>query len=375
MTTSEHMQRALDLARRVVGLTSPNPAVGCVLVKEGRVVAEAHTAPGGRPHAEAEALKAAGAAARGATAYVSLEPCSHHGQTPPCAEALIAAGVRRVVFSLTDPDPRVAGRGRAALEAAGVQVVEGDGAEESARLLEDYIKHRRTGLPFVIVKYAASLDGKIAAASGDSRWVSGPDTLAWAHEMRTRLDAIMVGVSTVVIDNPQLTARPGGVEAARQPLRVVVDSRGRTPSDAAVLSGTAPTLIATTHAASPEWKAAMKAKGGEVVEFAADEAGRVSLRPLLEELGVRGIVRLLVEGGGVLHGSFFDQRLVDKLYAVIAPLIIGAADAPGAIAGSGASRMADALHLREVTVERLGRDILITGYPEGSAAMREASGT
>lgn len=369
------MARALELARRVAGLTSPNPAVGCVLVKDGRVVAEAHTAPGGRPHAEAQALEAADAAARGATAYVSLEPCAHHGQTPPCVEALIAAGVRRVVFSLTDPDPRVAGRGRAALEAAGVEVEQGDGAEESARLLEDYIKHRRTGLPFVIVKYAASLDGKIAAASGDSRWVSGPDTLAWAHEMRTRLDAIMVGVSTVVVDNPQLTARPGGVEAARQPLRVVVDSRGRTPTDAAVLSGPAPTLIATTSAAPREWRAAMKAKGAEVAEFAADEAGRVSLRPLLAELGARGIVRLLVEGGGVLHGSFFDQRLVDKLHAVIAPLIIGAAQAPGAIAGSGASRMADALHLREVTVERLGRDILVTGYPEAAAEMLETSGT
>jgi diaminohydroxyphosphoribosylaminopyrimidine deaminase / 5-amino-6-(5-phosphoribosylamino)uracil reductase len=358
------MRRALDLARQAVGTTSPNPPVGAVIAKNGAIVGEGHDGPGGRPHAEPVALEAAGEAARGATAYVTLEPCSHHGQTPPCAEALIAAGVSRVVFSIIDPDDRVAGRGRAMLEAAGIEVEQGDGAEESTRVLEAYIKHRRTGLPFVIVKYAASLDGKIAASSGDSRWVSGPDTLAWAHQMRTELDAIMVGVSTVVIDNPMLTARPGGVEAERQPLRIVVDSTGRTPGDAAVLKGAAKTLIATTAAAADEWRRSIEAQGAEIAAYPEDASGRVSLLPLLKDLGKRGVLKLLVEGGGVLHGSFFDQRLVDKVHAVIAPMVIGASKAPGAVAGKGAARMADALRLKDVSVDRLGGDILVTGYLE-----------
>ncbi len=225
-----------------------------------------------------------------------------------------------------------------------------------------YIKHRRTGLPFVIVKYAATLDGKIAAATGDSRWVSGPDTLAWAHAMRPHIDAIMVGVSTVVIDDPQLTARPGGVDAAHQPLRIVADSSGRTPEAAKVLTGPARTLIATTAASSAGWRETMAAAGAEVIVLPAAD-GRVSLPDLLDDLGRRGVLTLLVEGGGVLHGSFFDQRLVDKVHAVIAPIIVGASKAPGAVEGRGAERMRDAVRLRDLTVERLGDDILVTGYP------------
>lgn len=364
MAASPFMQRALELAARAAGTTSPNPAVGCVIVKDGRVVGEGFTQAGGRPHAETEALAAAGASAAGADVYVTLEPCSHHGRTPPCDDALVEAGVKRVLLAIEDPDTRVAGNGRRKLEAAGVMVEEGDGAEESARLLEDYIKHRRTGLPFVVVKYAASLDGKIAAASGDSRWVSGPETLRWAHANRPGFDAIVVGVSTVVVDNPMLTARPEGVESPRQPLRVVVDSRGRTPHEGNVLQGESKTLIATTEASPADWRKRVESRGAEVVVYPADEAGRVSLRPLLEDLGRRGIVRLLVEGGGVLHGGFFDQRLVDKVTIVIAPMIVGAASAPGAVAGKGAERMADALRLRDVTVERLGDDILVVGYPK-----------
>jgi diaminohydroxyphosphoribosylaminopyrimidine deaminase / 5-amino-6-(5-phosphoribosylamino)uracil reductase len=357
------MARALALARSVRGATSPNPWVGAVVVNAGNVVAEGATAPPGGPHAEVVALGAAGDRARGGTLFVTLEPCSHHGRTPPCVEAIRAAGVARVIFSLIDPDPRVAGRGRQALEAAGVAVETGDGAEESALLLEAYLKHRRTGLPFVRVKYAASLDGKIAAASGDSRWVSGPQTLAWAHEMRTWIDAIMVGVETVLIDNPMLTARPAGLESERQPLRIVVDSRGRTPSTAAVFTGSAPTLIATTSAASDTWRGSILATGAELAVLPSVAEGRVSLPDLLRLLGDRGILDLLVEGGGVLNGAFFDARLVDKLHAVIAPMIVGARDAAGAVSGQGARRMVDALRLRDVTVERLGDDVLVTGYP------------
>ena len=213
----------------------------------------------------------------------------------------------------------------------------------------------------VIAKFAASLDGKIASTSGDSRWVSGPKTLEWSQALRQRIDAIAVGVETVVVDDPQLTARVGDGLAERQPLRIVLDSSGRTPKEAKVLGAGAPTLIVATDASSKEWRCAMTDAGAEV-EVLPGEAGRVDLPALLDLLGARGVLTLLIEGGGVLHGSFFDQGLVDKVHAVIAPMIIGGATTATAVAGTGASRMADALRLREVTVERLGDDVLITGY-------------
>jgi diaminohydroxyphosphoribosylaminopyrimidine deaminase/5-amino-6-(5-phosphoribosylamino)uracil reductase len=358
------MRQALDLAKRAHGSTSPNPWVGAVIVTDGRIVGEGYTRPPGGPHAEIVALEQAGASARGGTMYVTLEPCSHHGRTPPCTDAVIAAGISKVVFAIEDPDPQVSGSGRRQLEASGVAVEEGDGAEESARLLEAYVKHRRTQLPFVIAKYASSLDGRIAAASGDSRWVSGPATLTWAHQGRTKLDAIIVGSSTVVIDDPQLTARPEGVLAERQPLRVVVDSTGRVSREAQVLSPVAKTLVATTARSSSEWRRSIEATGAEVLVLAEDHEGRVPLGELLRDLGARGIVTALVEGGGVLLGSFFDQQLVDKVTAVIAPMIIGAGDAPAAVVGRGAQVMAQATRLLDVTVERLGDDILVTGYPD-----------
>ncbi|MDZ4277570.1 MAG: bifunctional diaminohydroxyphosphoribosylaminopyrimidine deaminase/5-amino-6-(5-phosphoribosylamino)uracil reductase RibD, partial [Dehalococcoidia bacterium] len=233
---------------------------------------------------------------------------------------------------------------------------------EARRINEAYLKHRETGRPFVIAKFAASLDGKIAATSGDSRWVSGPETRAWSHELRTRIDAIAVGVNTVLVDDPQLTARPGDQPAERQPLRVVVDSRGRTPREAKALQCGAPALVATTRASPEGWRSEIESTGARVEVLAADEPGRVSLPALLDHLGASDVVTLLIEGGGVLLGSFFDQRLVDKVHAVIAPMIIGGRTAPSAVAGEGASRMADALRLREVSAEQLGADLLVTGY-------------
>jgi len=362
------MARALALADQALGTTSPNPAVGCVIVRDGVVVGEGLTQPPGQAHAEVVALQAAGEHARGATAYVTLEPCSHHGRTPPCANALIEAGVSRVVYAIDDPDERVAGRGAAMLRAAGIEVEQGDGAAESARLLEAYLKHRRTGLPFVICKYAATLDGRLGAGSGDSRWVSGPETLKWAHAGRTKLDAIMVGSSTVVIDNPQLTARPDGVPAQRQLLRVVADSSGRISPQARVLDGAAKTLVVTTERSSETWRRGIEATGHEVLVGPSGADGRVSLPDLLSTLGRRGALSLLVEGGGVLHGSFFDQRLVDKVTIVIAPMVLGAGAM--AVEGRNAPYMRDAVHLRDLTVERLGEDTLYTGYcvyPEASA--------
>ena len=363
MAISEQMQLALEEGRRALGWSSPNPAVGAVVVRDGEVVGAGRTQPPGGDHAEVGALRAAGERARGATVYVTLEPCAHTGRTPPCSSALIEAGVASVRYAIGDPDPDVNGAGRRALEAARVAVDEGDGAEQAAAQLEGYLHQRRTGRPFVVVKFAASLDGRIAASSGDSRWVSGPQTLEWAHEQRPGLDAIVVGSGTVVVDDPQLTARPGGSsEGAHQPLRVVADSRGRTPEGARVLAGDSPTLIATS-AASPEgWRERMAALGAEVVVL-PESGGHVDLDALIRALGERGALTVLFEGGGILLGSLFDGRLVDRVQAIIAPVVIGADAAPAAVAGRGVERMAQAPRLREVTVTRLGEDTLISGLP------------
>ncbi len=357
------MQRALALSKEATGKVSPNPAVGAVVVADGQVVGEGFTQPPGGAHAEIVALESAGGAARGATVYVTLEPCSHHGRTPPCADALLAAGVSRVVFAIEDPDPRVGGQGRSVLEAAGAEVEQGDGEDEASQTLEAYIKQRRTGLPFVVVKYAASLDGRIAASSGDSRWVSGPETLKWAHANRPAMDAMLVGSSTVLVDNPQLTARPEGVAEPRQPLRVVLDSSGRISSEARVLAGPGRRLVATTEKSAATWRQKIESSGAEVLVLPADQSGHVSLQALMPELAARDVLTLLVEGGGVVIGSFFDQRLVDKVTIILAPIVIGAASAPAPVAGVGALRMAGAVRLRDLTIDRLGDDILVTGYP------------
>lgn len=357
------MARALELAQRALGSTSPNPAVGAVVVApDGSVVGEGFTQPPPGPHAEVVALRMAREGARGAELYVTLEPCAHQGRTPPCTEAVIGAGISVVHAAILDPDPQVRGRGVRALEAAGIRVQVGEREAEARRLNEAYMKHRTTGLPFVIAKFAASLDGRIAASSGDSRWISGPEARQWAHWLRTRVDAILVGSSTVMIDDPLLTARPEGSDAPRQPLRVVLDTRGRIPSTARVLSGPAPTLVATGQGSPARWRASLAQRGTEVLAL-PERGSHLDLTALLRELARRDIVSVLVEGGGVVLGAFFDQRLVDKLHAIIAPLIIGAADAPTAVAGQGAYCMADAIHLRDITVERLGDNLLVTGYP------------
>jgi len=356
------VQRALALARQA-GPVSPNPAVGAVLVRDGRVVGEGFTQPPGGSHAEVVALEQAGEAARGATLYVSLEPCCHQGRTPPCTRAIIAAGVAAVHFPILDPDPHVRGRGRDELVAAGIAVHVGEGEEDARRLNEAYIKHRTTGLPFVIAKFAASLDGRIAAPSGESRWISGPEAREWAHGLRTEVDAILCGANTIVVDDPQLTARPGGQLADRQPLRVVADSRGRTPTSARVLARPGRVLVATTDRSNAAWRAALEAAGAEVLVL--PRAGdSLDMAALLQALGERDVLSLLVEGGGVVIGALFDRGLVDKVHAIIAPMIVGASDAPAAVAGRGARRLADAWRLHDVAVERLGEDLLVTGYPQ-----------
>ena len=362
---SAPMRRALELAWNASAPTSPNPTVGAVIVSaDGETVGEGVTEPPPGRHGEVVAIQAAGAKARGATMYVTLEPCNHHGRTPPCTQAIIDAGIAAVRYAVADPDRKVDGGGHVTLAAAGVRVAAGEGEQDARRINEAFFKHRETGLPFVIAKFAASLDGRIAAASGDSRWISGPEARVWSHDLRTRIDAILVGSSTAIVDDPELTARPGDALALRQPLRVVVDSRGRTPPMARVFTGPARTLVATVADAPAAWRASLEAQGAEVLVLPAGIDGHVGAAALLQELGSRNILTLLVEGGGVLLGGFFDHGLVDKVHAVIAPIIIGAAEAPAAVASTGAYRMADALRLREVKVERLGEDILVTGYPE-----------
>ena len=384
-TPSPAMARALELARGVLGATSPNPAVGAVLVRDGRIVGEGATAPPSGAHAEVAAIRDAagrdaGRAARDATLYVTLEPCSVHGRTPPCTDAIRAAGIAEVVVAFGDPDSRVDGSGITELREAGIPVRTGDGAMQAAQHYRAYTHHRRRARPFVIAKYAASLDGKIAATSGDARWVSGPEARAWSHRLRVQHDAILVGVETVLQDDPQLTARSrNDASGLPQPLRVVLDSRGRTPATARLLSDQdlARTVVACTAAAPADWRSAVEATGARVLELPAAEDGRVALPPLLDWLAAEGIVSLIVEGGSRVHGAFFDAHLVQQVHAVIAPLVIGG-DAAGAVGGQGAARMSDAVRLRDVTVESLGRDLLVTGTPMppppgGAVSVRRAT--
>ncbi len=359
----EYMKRAIELARAAVGRNSPNPSVGAVVVKDGRIVGEGATLPPGEGHAEWVALRQAGDAARGADLYTTLEPCCYEGKTPPCTDAILAAGVKRVYASIPDPNPKINGRGVSQLREAGVEVQLGQEAREAGEMYEGFAKFITTGLPFVTAKYAMSLDGKIATFEGDSQWITGTESRRLVHQRRRASDAIMVGINTVLRDNPRLTARDDGNSGmGRQPLRVVVDGEGRTPSSAAMLREPGKTLIATCRA-SEESTVGLMGAGAEVVSFPEID-GYVDLEALLQELGRREVVNLLVEGGGTLMGSLFDQGLVDKAWAFIAPKIVGGRDALSPVEGRGVGLISRAMSLRCPRVERLGDDVLVTGYPE-----------
>jgi diaminohydroxyphosphoribosylaminopyrimidine deaminase/5-amino-6-(5-phosphoribosylamino)uracil reductase len=362
-THTQHMQRALELAAQARGRTSPNPMVGAVIVRAGRVVGEGYHRQAGTPHAEVHALRAAGDLARGATLYVNLEPCNHQGRTPPCTEALIAAGIAEVHMAMLDPNPLVNGQGRARLEAAGIRTVVGECAEPARELNEAFVTYITAGRPFVIGKFAASLDGKIATRTGESRWITGEAARLRGHELRDTVDAILVGAATVIADDPLLTTRRPGREV-RHPLRVVLDSRGRVPLEARVLDPALPakTLLAATAALPAERRAALESRGVEVLVLPADAQGRVDLAALLETLGRRQVTSLLVEGGGTVLASFFQAGLVDKVVAFLAPLVIGGQEAPSAVSGTGVAHLADAARLERVQVERVGEDVLVTGY-------------
>jgi diaminohydroxyphosphoribosylaminopyrimidine deaminase/5-amino-6-(5-phosphoribosylamino)uracil reductase len=344
--------RALELALRADYRTSPNPMVGAVVLDAaGNLAGEGYHRQAGQPHAEQEALAAAGDQARGGTLYVNLEPCTHSHRTPSCVEAIVLAGVSRVVICMTDPDERVRGGGVAKLEAAGIEVVVGVHEDRAMRLNEFYVKHRLTGRPFVSAKFAMSLDGKIATRTGDSHWITGAESRLHGHRLRHIHDAILVGIGTVIADDPELTSRLE-LEDPRQPLRVVLDSRLRTRMSAKVVGPR--TIIATTRGG--------RVGTAEVLVLPATPDGRVPLAPLLDELGKRGILSVLVEGGSEVHGSFFAAGLVDKVHAYVAPRLIGGRGALGAVGGVGIERLVEAVPLRDLDATRLGADILITGY-------------
>jgi diaminohydroxyphosphoribosylaminopyrimidine deaminase/5-amino-6-(5-phosphoribosylamino)uracil reductase len=361
VTASGFMQRALDAGLSVRGSTSPNPWVGAALVRDGAVIATGATRPPGGAHAEAAALD--GVDARGAELYVTLEPCSPFPgkRTRPCVEAVIEAGVRRVVIALEDPDPRVRGRGIAALRGAGVAVEVGDGRDEAGALLRPYLKHRETGLPYVIAKFAASLDGRTATRTGDSKWITGAAAREMGHQQRAWVDAVLVGSGTILADDAELTARPGGVAAARQPARVILDARGRVAPAARVFTTGGGVIVATTGASPGTWRAAVAAMGVQVIECEAAQPG-VNLDQLLQALGQSGIMSIWAEGGGTLLGALFDGGHVDEVWAFLAPVIIGGSGAQAAVGGNGAARLADAWRLTDVAFQQVGEDVLVRGY-------------
>lgn len=346
--------RALELALQADYRTSPNPMVGAVILdSEGHVAGEGFHKAKGQPHAEEEALAEAGERARGGTLFVNLEPCTHLHRELSCAAALIEAGVGRVVVSMTDPDERVRGAGIKALTEAGIKTTVGIHEGRARRLNEFYVKHRLTGRPFVSAKYAMSLDGKIATRTGESRWISGEESRQHAHRLRHQHDAILVGINTVLADDPELTTRLDDPDA-RQPVRIVLDSQLRIRQSARVVG--ANTLIASTKTG--------RVGNAEVLKLPATGDGRVNLTALLDELGRRNVLSLLVEGGAEVHAAMFAEALVDKAYAYVAPKLIGGQDAPGPLGGTGIAGLDGAIRLNDVDFVRLGDDILVSGYTD-----------
>ena len=356
----EHWMRiCLALAERGVGRVSPNPLVGCVIVRNGKKVAEGwHRAFGG-PHAEREALKWAGPAAKGATAYINLEPCCHWGKTPPCTDALIAAGVRRVVAAVRDPNRLMSGRGLARLRRAGISVTVGVLEKDAAHLNRAFFKWIRTGLPYVTLKAAATLDGKICTRTGASRWISSPASRRWVHRLRGQVDAVAVGANTALRDNPLLTAHGEG----RNPIRILIDGRLAVKPSARVFSKDASTILATTLPAARK-AGRLRKKGVALIACRPERAGRgVNLKELMRTLGKMYISHVLVEGGGSLNASFIENRLVDEMLVFVAPKVFGGEAARTVVEGEGVSSPGQAWNLRWDYSLRVGPDLLLRAVP------------
>ncbi len=356
------MRRALALAARGRGTTSPNPMVGAVVVRNGEIVGEGWHERAGEPHAEVHALQKAGEKAEGAVIYVTLEPCSHWGRTGPCTEAIIQAGIKEVVLAVRDPNPRVAGRGVQRLKDAGLTVKEGVLAEQAWKLNEIFFHWITQRRPFCVAKYAMTMDGKIATATGESKWISSAASRARVQQLRHELDGILVGVDTVIADNPALTCR---LPKGRQPLRIIVDSKGRIPLEAHVVTvPDAKTLVATTASGAEKLAGALaRHKHVTVIAVPADENGRVSLPDLLALLGEEQVTSLLVEGGATVLGSFFAAHLIDKAQVYLAPLVIGGKASPGPVGGEGVASLALAQRFAITDCQTVDTDLLITAYP------------
>lgn len=365
-----YMQMALELAARGTGYTSPNPLVGAVVVKDRRVVGRGCHERFGEAHAEINALRQAGEAARGATLYVTLEPCNHTGKTPPCTRAILAAGIRRVVVAMADPNPGVKGGGTAFLRMSGIEVLEGLAVEAARRQNEAYLKHTLTGTPFVILKCAATLDGRIATRTGDARWVSGPRSREFVHELRHAVDAILVGVGTVRTDDPSLTTRLPGRDGC-DPTRIILDTRLSIPINARVLTQSSParTILATGPEISAGARRRIEAAGAEVLAVPSRE-GRVDIAHLMRVLGDRGIGSVLVEGGSRVTASVLKTGVVDKVHLFYAPKLLGGDDGIPICRGPGPERMRDCLSIERLDVRRIGDDVMIEGYLANAATRR-----
>jgi diaminohydroxyphosphoribosylaminopyrimidine deaminase/5-amino-6-(5-phosphoribosylamino)uracil reductase len=355
------LDRALELAARGWGRVSPNPLVGAVVVRDGIVVGEGHHDGPGTAHAEVVALREAGDRARGATLVCTLEPCDHHGRTPPCTEAIVTAGVTRVVYAAEDPNPLVDGRGVRRLREAGIAVRVGAGRERAERMNAAYLHHVRTGRPLVRYKVAASLDGKVAARDGSSRWITGEPARRDAHRLRAWADAVVVGAGTALTDDPALTVRLEG-SRARPPVRVLVDAAGRVPASGALFGGSAPTLVATTERSDPGLRDAWRATGAEVLVLDQASSGLVDLDALVADLGKRDVQGVLLEGGPTLAAGFVEAGLVDQVVAYLAPVLLGGREAPGALGGTGFAPVGTGVPLRIDRVERIGGDLRVEAH-------------
>ncbi len=353
--------RALELASSAVGIVGPRPPVGAIVVNDGQIAGEGTTSPRPGPHAEITALRQAGERAKGGTLYVTLEPCSHTASTPPCTTAILESGIARVVAPVIDPNPQVSGSGFRKLREGGVSVDRSASPELKAkarRLIQPFEKHVRTGRPLVTAKFAISIDGKIATRTGHSRWITGPEARKYVHRIRFESDAIMVGIGTVLADDPMLTARDdNGNHSGRPRLRVIVDSNARLPQNALLLGETGQVLWAVKEPPTPN-----PAKSPHVSVFKTPLGqGGLDLRAVLREVGDRGHTSLLVEGGGKLLGSLFDQQLIDRVAVFVAPKVIGGAQAPSPVAGRGVESLTDSPQIQDIDIKHLGQDILITG--------------
>jgi diaminohydroxyphosphoribosylaminopyrimidine deaminase/5-amino-6-(5-phosphoribosylamino)uracil reductase len=355
-----YLRQALRLARQGSGRTSPNPLVGAVVVRGGQVVGAGYHQKAGGPHAERIALAQAGRKARGATLYVTLEPCNHTGRTPPCTEAILESGVKKVVFGMEDPNPRVAGGGGPYLRSRGIEVSGGLLERECRAINEVYLKWVTTGIPFVTLKAALSLDGKIATRSGDSKWISNEQSRARVHRLRSRVDGILVGIGTVLADDPLLTPRPSRT-ITRTPLRVIVDPQLRIPLPARLFSDPGPVLIAAAEGAPKRKAAALQRKGVDLVLF-PNRGGRFDLKALLAYLGRKEVTGLLVEGGSEIFSSFLSEGLADRVWLFYAPILIGGQSAKGMIGGPGVATVAEALKLERLRWQSLGGDFFVEGY-------------